>query len=280
MSSKSDYKVMLSPETLKDIENLDESECGFCRKSMPEVCSPDMKKKVDYHVVVCTDQPANEWHAKMKGGSPAEVMSNAMEAAMKNALLKSKISVIEVMYGSKHATAGDVIVFRNGQSPQIWKQATPENADEIASSITTSNNEMVPAPSVLMICSHTKRDTRCGYCGPVLTDLATKYVSPSDQYVIAKISHVGGHLFAGNVLHYDKQGMDWFGVVTPDNLNKVIDKKWGPELFDMWRGRMGHVNSDIPQLRAKMSRFNCLNPVIIGGCATAAAAAAYLMFTK
>eukprot|EP01060_Flectonema_neradi_P008929 TRINITY_DN1639_c2_g1_i1.p1 TRINITY_DN1639_c2_g1~~TRINITY_DN1639_c2_g1_i1.p1 ORF type:complete len:281 (+),score=56.84 TRINITY_DN1639_c2_g1_i1:163-1005(+) len=280
MATIADFKDKLSEQTLKDLEELgDAPDCGFCRATMPPTASPDMRKKVDYHVVVCTDQPANRWHAKMGGDTAAEVLSRAVDKSLDAASVKAKVSVIEVVFGSAHAGPGDVIVFRNGKSPQLWKQPAVETTDEIVAAITTSTNQMNPAPSVLMVCAHTQRDRRCGYCGPILTDLASTYLRESNNHIIAKISHVGGHLYAGNVLHYDKQGMDWFGVVTPDNINNVIDKNWGPELFSMWRGRMGYTKLELPQLKAQMGRSRC-TPLVMASAATAAVAAAYFVFRK
>jgi hypothetical protein len=54
------------------------------------------------------------------------------------------------------------------------------------------------------ICSHVKRDDRCGYCGPRIFDKIVEELKKKKnvdiELRVRKIAHTGGHAFAANVL--------------------------------------------------------------------------------
>ncbi|PWU97698.1 hypothetical protein C4B63_14g35 [Trypanosoma cruzi] len=56
----------------------------------------------------------------------------------------------------------------------------------------------------IFVCSHRSRDGRCGYCGAVLVELLRQSIrakkSDDDTIHVYPCSHVGGHIYAGNVL--------------------------------------------------------------------------------
>ena len=92
----------------------------------------------------------------------------------------------------------------------------------------------------VLICAHTKRDARCGYAGAVLADLAHQHLATqAAAHAVIKISHIGGHAFAGNLAVYDSAGNDWFGYATPANMQARLDRVWTePHTAQHWRGRM------------------------------------------
>jgi len=77
-----------------------------------------------------------------------------------------------------------------------------------------------------LICAHKLRDKRCGVTGPILADELEKYAAShslkgSDTGVhTLKISHIGGHKFAGNVIVYPS-GV-WYGRVTPCHVPLLV----------------------------------------------------------
>lgn len=78
-----------------------------------------------------------------------------------------------------------------------------------------------------LICAHKLRDKRCGVSGPILASEIDKAVSvsypssPSPHPVhTVKISHIGGHKFAGNVIVYP--GGVWYGRVLPCHVPHLI----------------------------------------------------------
>eukprot|EP01135_Chromosphaera_perkinsii_P010800 Nk52_evm1s2235 gene=Nk52_evmTU1s2235 len=95
----------------------------------------------------------------------------------------------------------------------------------------------------VFVCCHSSRDARCGVHGHRLyqhlingdaekggregeggTDPATKSRDLAELreagYEIRKISHIGGHKYAGNVLVFPQNR--WYGGVTVDNLPEVV----------------------------------------------------------
>jgi len=93
----------------------------------------------------------------------------------------------------------------------------------------------------VVVCIHGRRDIRCGECGPPLikaleTILAAQQLA--DKMVVCGSSHVGGHMFAGNVLIYPSG--DWYGYVTPADVPRLVEHvAQGKIVQDLWRGRMG-----------------------------------------
>jgi (2Fe-2S) ferredoxin len=61
----------------------------------------------------------------------------------------------------------------------------------------------------------------------------------TDGVTIHRTSHVGGHVFAGNVLIYP--GGDWYGFVTPEDVPRLVEDHLvrGNIVTDRWRGRLG-----------------------------------------
>ena len=94
----------------------------------------------------------------------------------------------------------------------------------------------------ILICVHTNRDPRCGFCGPLLADLFSRILAErglDGQVAVHRTSHLGGHEYAGNVVLYP--GGDWYGYVTPSDVPRIIEKhiQGGQIVVDRWRGRMG-----------------------------------------
>jgi hypothetical protein len=93
----------------------------------------------------------------------------------------------------------------------------------------------------VVVCTHGQRDVRCGECGPPLVEALEKAIAAQQltgEMVVCGSSHVGGHMFAGNVLVYPTG--DWYGYVTPADVPRLIeDIAQGRIAKDLWRGRMG-----------------------------------------
>ncbi|KAI0347182.1 hypothetical protein BDW22DRAFT_1367554 [Trametopsis cervina] len=122
---------------------------------------------------------------------------------------------------------------------------------------------VLPYACVILLCSHKKRDNRCAIAAPKLEhglsvalereewevhtqlsehDLEAPSPPPSangaaeDAYLaqlkaaaqskralILKVSHIGGHKFAGNVIIYTPTGTSiWYGRVTPHNVDAIV----------------------------------------------------------
>jgi hypothetical protein len=94
----------------------------------------------------------------------------------------------------------------------------------------------------LFVCVHGRRDERCGQCGPPLVASLEAELGKQNlemAVTLHQTSHVGGHVYAGNVLIYPEG--DWYGYVTPENVASLIQQHLvqGNIVRDLWRGRMG-----------------------------------------
>ncbi|PPQ74734.1 hypothetical protein CVT24_003862 [Panaeolus cyanescens] len=126
---------------------------------------------------------------------------------------------------------------------------------------------VLPYACVILLCSHKKRDNRCGIAAPKLEhafiksleaqgwDADTQLEHPeltmglpledldatpemredimkqqmkesaeSKRALIVKVSHVGGHKYAGNCIIYTPAGAGiWYGRVTPHDVDSIVD---------------------------------------------------------
>ncbi|KJK62732.1 DNA replication and checkpoint protein [Aspergillus parasiticus SU-1] len=86
---------------------------------------------------------------------------------------------------------------------------------------------------VVLLCSHRRRDARCGITAPLIKKELERHLRPHGLYRDADderaggvgiffVSHVGGHKFAANVLIYRKQAeqMIWLARVKPEHSAK------------------------------------------------------------
>ncbi|KAJ3112917.1 hypothetical protein HK100_002159 [Physocladia obscura] len=83
--------------------------------------------------------------------------------------------------------------------------------------------------AVIFICTHLKRDKRCGITGPLLMtefNNAIEDLGLSSKVACYGISHIGGHKYAGNVIVYSQkfpQGL-WYGRVSPCHVENIMKK--------------------------------------------------------
>lgn len=206
---------------------------GFARA---EMFSKDPKGTVsayDRHVFVSAGHAA-DWPAKSLSEFP--LAEQLAAAAPRNV----KVTLFE----DEPGTPARVLVF----PPLV---AVTAAAAAIASkTILEGQSALGPGAELLsgmyfFVCSHQKRDARCGACGPQLVAAikrATEVMRIEAE--VFKCSHIGGHDMAGNVLVFyrDTAGHvhgDWFGYVTPESVVDVIAAARKGEVFArLWRGSM------------------------------------------
>ncbi|CAO3633585.1 unnamed protein product [Cunninghamella blakesleeana] len=110
---------------------------------------------------------------------------------------------------------------------------------------------MNPYGSMILICSHRKRDKRCGVTAPILAREFDHYLRENDieengenGTVVTMCSHVGGHKYAGNIIIYTHQGTRgiWYGRVTPHHCQQIVEKTVlkGKVIKELYRGAMTH----------------------------------------
>nr|CAG8580055.1 4708_t:CDS:2 [Entrophospora candida] len=120
------------------------------------------------------------------------------------------------------------------------------NQDQNTSSITFQVDPN-PYKAVIVICSHRRRDKRCGVVAPILKDEFDKILKDkkldvenkkTEGVAVFLSSHIGGHKFAGNVIVFrDGQGI-WYGRVIPCHAKSIIEYTVieGKVIKDLYRG--------------------------------------------
>lgn len=217
-------KAQLTAETLKDIEGLDPAAFGFgreeCCGEVPTKLTNSMNMDKE-HIFLCTSMPHTEWgkHTENVRGYKA-LNDNLKESCPKASLTVAYSKGDEVILRFRaNASTGDMEVtqysgdFTNGAIPWTSKGILAANrSDEY----------------FIFICSHRSRDERCGFCGSILVELfrqaITKQLSPeaAERVTVLPCSHVGGHIYAGNVILYSKHGGVAFGLFKPTDIEAVV----------------------------------------------------------
>lgn len=87
----------------------------------------------------------------------------------------------------------------------------------------------VPETKIIaIVCGHTQRDIRCGVVGKMVHDELEKVIAHenlSDQVDVGYVSHVGGHVYAGNLIILKPNGlMAFYGMVRPHHIQGIVEK--------------------------------------------------------
>lgn len=102
--------------------------------------------------------------------------------------------------------------------------------------------------AAIMICSHKRRDKRCGVTAPILRKEFLRILRSKDLYgdgdgdvEIWMVSHIGGHKFAGNVIVHRSEGQAvWYGRVEPCHSQAIVEAtvERGEVIRELYRGSM------------------------------------------
>ncbi|KAI9312341.1 Sucrase/ferredoxin-like-domain-containing protein [Dichotomocladium elegans] len=131
---------------------------------------------------------------------------------------------------------------------EFVNQPLPDSADMPMKESKTMKVRASPYTSMVLICSHKKRDKRCGIVAPILSAefehvLREKDMS-EDDVGIFMVSHIGGHKFAGNVICYINEGRTgiWYGRVNTCHCKSIIEDTIckGKVIKELYRGAMTH----------------------------------------
>eukprot|EP00796_Vickermania_ingenoplastis_P006694 gene6694-4792_t len=242
-------KGRLSAAALRDIEGIDPNEFGFGRK---ECCGPVPGKlhgsmKLKNHVFMGTTMPATEWAPKTENvpgfGALAALVKQEDQTAAFNVC---------------HTTGADPIVLyvEDGATPagvRITQYGVPDPLDAVPWKAKGTVAVDRSAEYFVFVCAHLTRDKRCGFCGVVLVDLLRSCIAQrtaatpgrAPAITVLPCSHVGGHIYAGNVLVYSRFGGVAFGLFRPQDVEALVDSMLADqgavpaELVDRVRGHMG-----------------------------------------
>ncbi|KAF9429238.1 hypothetical protein BGZ76_001626 [Entomortierella beljakovae] len=149
-----------------------------------------------------------------------------------DAFLKSPV-------GSSSIHAGD-----SGQP----ETCTPIDQHQVHAGETTFIAKRWLPKAAIMICSHKRRDKRCGITAPVLRKEFMRILRSKNIYgdgegdvEIWMISHIGGHKFAGNVIVHKSEGQAiWYGRVEPCHSQAIVEAtiERGEIIREIYRGSM------------------------------------------
>jgi (2Fe-2S) ferredoxin len=114
---------------------------------------------------------------------------------------------------------------------------------------------------VILLCSHKRRDARCGITAPLIKRELERHLRPLGLVRDADdsrpggagiffVSHVGGHKFSANVLIYRKkdQQMIWLARVRPEHCEGIVK-------YTILQGKVVHPET---QLRGGFDRLRGL----------------------
>ena len=237
---------------------------GFSRKEMGSEALFGTVKHHDCHafLVHCD---AEAWPSKefeKEGGDLASAMQDALTAASglyksgvfqfspgSSAVGKVKLNLSEDGARSHPGDRpGDVLMF-----PQMRRHRLGGNAN-LAATTSTAIADFVESCVVkgddsresetltgahVFVCTHGKRDARCGLCGPALIDAfraEIRTMGMEDVVAVRGCSHTGGHKYAGNVLIFLPDG----GVMpTTTAVSAEANEKEGKGQLGKGKGRRG-----------------------------------------
>ena len=242
-------RCLSSRSSMADIEEAPKDRVGFGRAEMFSETLVGTVKTYNTHLFVCSHQSAKDWsHDTTKDAGSAHAVLDAKLEACREQLTtvgKPKTTLFAAEGGDR---PGDVLIFPANKRlrPGADMVAQPDAwATEVADLLSSGAGEQLAAPHVF-VCAHSRRDKRCGVCGPALIDAFRSRI-PGAGVEIRACSHVGGHAYAGNVLIFaaragsDVVTGDWYGYVTPNDVDALLETRIraGQNLPKIWRGAMG-----------------------------------------
>mmetsp|Transcript_49513 Transcript_49513/g.99755 ORF Transcript_49513/g.99755 Transcript_49513/m.99755 type:complete len:251 (+) Transcript_49513:2-754(+) len=189
---------------------------------------------------------AEEWPEDIKD-LPGDSLLKALQDALKAAKLKIKVKVA-LAEAAGNDKEGDVLVF-----PGAGRFSITDDTSKLIDAL-QGGSDKAWLPDVedahVFVCAHSKRDARCGHCGPRLFDAIATSESKAE---VRKCSHVGGHAYAGNVLVFQPGGAgeagsgDFYGYVTPAAVNDVLSGE--ARRGRLWRGGLGLSRDEVLKAR-------------------------------
>lgn len=123
----------------------------------------------------------------------------------------------------------------------LESQSIEQSIEQLFSNINNNGNDsldllndngnftMEPINKIkVLICGHTNRDIRCGVIGKLVYDEFIKVLEHenlNDKIDVGYVSHVGGHIYAGNVAILKPDGTTiWYGLVKPQNVQGIVEQ--------------------------------------------------------
>eukprot|EP00667_Euglena_gracilis_P012455 EG_transcript_12799 len=218
-----------------------------------------MKRPVANHFLVSTSLPPVAWPKDVQEASP-------VLRAVVSAFPKGQTPAGHLYYAAE--SSGELHSILWYPQRTMFTGVTESNVSALAASIARGALDDLPAgvasspitDTRVFVCAHRSRDSRCGYCGAALhrefqAELRAQQAEGTTR--VHKVSHVGGHKYAGLVLIYGPAVLDWYAYVRPSDVpdlvkEAVVGQQWLPRL---WRGRVAASPEETAIMRGQCREF-------------------------
>jgi hypothetical protein len=207
------------------------------------------------HILVGEGSP-KEWPEAIENGNDtwAEAFSKALEPLSK----KGERIMLTCFAVDQESSKTRVLIFPQGVELLLEsKQEVQKVCEWIAGDSSQPSpflSEPIDSKALVLVCSHTKRDKKCGVAGPLLIEEFGSRLQKGnllETVPVLSVSHYGGHKFAGNCIIYFKDirnvwVADWYGRVKTCHVDALVRDAVleGKVIKDHWRGRMNADPSD------------------------------------
>ncbi|KAJ5119813.1 hypothetical protein N7448_010482 [Penicillium atrosanguineum] len=261
------------PDCLKD--------CADCTTQFPDKVKIETSrplyghiKEFHSHVLVATGR--SDWKEKV-GQEKGSLMEAFDEGSAKSRLGRIMVSASNIQpldHSGDNSTPTTVLILpaftfvdsvSQADVPDLVNRYIDNYDEKIDKSIVTPDAGMNARPCeldyVVLLCSHRRRDARCGITAPLIKRELERHLRPlgldrdADDsrpggVGIFFVSHVGGHKFSANVLVYRKknQQMIWLARVKPEHCEGLVK-------YTILEGKVVHPES---QLRGGFDRVRGL----------------------
>ncbi|CAG8446262.1 10192_t:CDS:2 [Gigaspora rosea] len=277
--SKNDTKSLLN-ETISISDISSKNPCIVCQNPCPTHPSYPSNLKFDLtsplkdtiqpyirHVIISTGKSDWEKIIELNQGSLASELSKYRIMITNCSRSNTQFSLFN--WGNDVLIFPDNLLIRNvsvKHAKEFYNQflLNQQNKSiEIKESDTRNYNiikfekDEIPYKAVILICSHKRRDIRCGVAGPllknefekVLKDMKLDLKSNGNNGVAVYLS---SHHFAGNVIIYRNNQGIFYGRVTPCHVRMIVEKTviGGKVIKELYRGSMkgSFINDDVGKL--------------------------------
>ncbi|KAI8339225.1 Sucrase/ferredoxin-like-domain-containing protein [Chlamydoabsidia padenii] len=125
----------------------------------------------------------------------------------------------------------------------LWNNPASPTLPTVADATAIKNDQGQDVDAVVLVCTHERRDMRCGKIGPLIVDAFKKSLQErlgdNNKVLVYGTSHFGGHKFAGNVIIHQKGlGGHMYGNVRDCMVDQIVERHLvnGKIIKELWRG--------------------------------------------
>ncbi|KAJ5977291.1 hypothetical protein N7501_000633 [Penicillium viridicatum] len=254
------------------------TDCNDCTVKCPQNVKIDTSlpmygfiKEFHAHILVATGQ--TDWIGKVEEENGSLMKAFKSDAKSKHGRLMISASNLTPPSGEVSDTSKTTVLLlpsftfvddvSYSDAQHVVETFIDVSAGTPTQSLSSPRLSSRPCPHdyVVLLCSHKRRDARCGITAPLIKKEMERHLRRHDLYRdmdderpggvgIYFVSHVGGHKFSANVLIYRKkeQQMIWLARVKPEHCEGIVK-------YTILEGKVVHPDS---QLRGGFDRVKGL----------------------